>query len=96
MAAKRSSKFNAFKCLQPDKEEPHRHGGSLMESPVIALVNGLSGGRKGERVQEALQQNEIPTFDLMQLSLDQSCYKKFVKLLCSSYDGIFISYFCLV
>lgn len=70
MAARRSSKFNAFKCLQPEADEVHRvvlqppitDGSVNIETPMIALVNGLSGGRKGERVQEILQQQDIPTF----------------------------------
>ena len=49
--------------------------------PCLALVNGLSGGRKGEKVMRILKRHSIPAFDLMQLAKNELYFDAFVQAL---------------
>eukprot|EP01084_Bolivina_argentea_P160803 279985_1 len=82
-----STLFNHFKCLtEKPNEKPSRT--SLSPIPMIALVNGLSGGHKGEKVERLLARHKIATFDLFKLSTNESYFGVFIEHFCAMYDGI--------
>ena len=60
---------------------------SDMEVPMIALVNGLSGGHKGEKVLRILHQRQIPSYDLLQLSTNEDYFNTFIHQLVQVYQS---------
>lgn len=81
----------AAKCAKDLVNYPNQHADSsaMSESPIICLVNGLSGGRKGSKVQQIFNQNGIcPTFDLMRLSNDGTYWKSFISHITKMYTTV--------
>ena len=85
-ARQSSSGFNLISCLSSvpvvNDELPKS------SVPILALVNGLSGGHKGEKVQRLLKAKNIPAFDLFHLSTDQKYFQSLVEQLNEIYDSL--------
>mmetsp|Transcript_37656 Transcript_37656/g.60302 ORF Transcript_37656/g.60302 Transcript_37656/m.60302 type:complete len:708 (+) Transcript_37656:73-2196(+) len=73
----------------PDTPEEHKSADATQaHAPIIALVNGLSGGHKGEKVQRLLTQQNIHAFDLLKLSKDEQYFRSFVQELTAIFDNL--------
>ena len=49
--------------------------------PCLALVNGLSGGRKGEKVMKIFKRYQIPAFNLLSLAKNEKYFDAFCQSL---------------
>eukprot|EP01084_Bolivina_argentea_P109373 195501_1 len=80
--------FNSFSCLSNDLHDTPSYSDSSTSVPIIGLINGLSGGHKGEKVQRILTRAKIPVFDLLMLSTNDDYFNSFIQQFVQIYDNI--------
>src|SRR5688572_25867090 len=74
----RLKKFFKIKSKHVKNNQEKEKSLSDDQLPTIGLINGLSGGHKGRKVMNILNEMEIPCFDLLHLSQDETYFNEFV------------------